>query len=187
MNNSAGHIASEQLHALIDRQLDATDHAHVTEHLLECARCRSLYESLVAFDAAFKRMPLERAGDAFTEKVTQALGLAPSSALLTRLLQDGAYALALLIVLGVMTAVFALTGVIPSSQPAPERIPGPEILTQLGGALSDAAVQLVHWLGEYFPFGRGALSVSVAVGCVLGALALIDRSLGKRIVHRARY
>jgi len=186
MNNSSGHSTSEELYALIDRQLDATDHARVTEHLLECARCRSLYESLVAFDAAYKRMPLERVSDSFTEKVTRALGLSPSSGLLSHILQNGAYVLALLIVLGVMTAVFALTGVIPSSQPGPAGKPGPEILTQLGDALSGAALELVHWLGEYFPFGRGALSVSVAVACVLGALALIDRGLGKRIVHRMR-
>lgn len=188
MNETVRHSTIEQLHALIDRQLDATDHARVTEHLRECARCRSLYESLATFDAAFKRMPLEKVSDSFTESVASALGLTPRSPLLLRLLQNGAYVLSLLIVLGVMVAIFAVTGVIPSAEGAGEGKPGVEILAKLGGALSSAGEQLVRWLGEFFPFtfSRGAFSVSLATVAVLVMLAIVDRGLGKRLAQRLR-
>jgi len=115
MNQSAdqnSHSSIEQLYALIDRELDPGAHALVAGHLQACARCRSLYESLVRFDSACQAHP---ARDAQPRLYAFRYGHARDcSEKSPDLPAPGACRLSfwMLIVLAFMTAAFVLTGVI---------------------------------------------------------------------------
>ena len=191
MNQTAhqnSHSSLEQLYALVDRQLDPGEHALVVGHLRVCARCRSLYESLVRFDSACKRIPLETVSPAFTRSVLDSLGIVPKSPMIFHLLGGAAYLFALLMVLAFMTAAFVLMGVIRTEDAVAGSGPGAKVFTTIGAALSKASGDLIGWLTEFFPFafGHGTLSVSAAALVVVLALALVDRNITKKFAQKLR-
>jgi anti-sigma factor RsiW len=191
MNQTAdqnSHSSLEQLYALVDRELDPGEHAIVAGHLAVCARCRSRYESLVRFDSACKRIPLERASPGFTRSVMASLGIVPKSPLMFRLLEHAAYLFGMVIVLAFMTAIFVLTGVIRTEDVAASSDLGGKALDTMGTGLSKASGVLSGWLTEFFPFGgsHGALSISAAVVVVVLALALVDKRITGRFAQRLR-
>ena len=188
MADQNSHSSLEQLHALVDRELDPGEHAIVAGHLQGCARCRSLYESLVRFDSACKRIPLERVSPAFTRSVMASLGIVPKSPLMFRLLEHAAYLFGMVIVLAFMTTAFVLTGVIRTEDVAASSGAGGKVLDSMGTGLSKASGVLSGWFTEFFPFGanHGALSISAAVVVVVLALALVDRRITGRFAQRLR-
>jgi len=191
MNQTAdlnSHISLEQLYALVDRELDPAEHALVTEHLRACARCRSLYESLVRFDAACKRIPLERVSPGFTRTVLASLGIVPNTPLIFRLFEHAAYLFGTVIVLAFMTVIFVLTGVIKTEDIAAGKSLGDQALDTMGTGLSKASGALSGWLAEFFPsgFNHAALSISLAIIVVLIALALVDRRITGRFAQKLR-
>jgi hypothetical protein len=189
MNQTAdqsSHSSPEQLYALVDRKLDPAEHELVTVHLQACAQCRSLYESLLRFDSASRRIPLEKVSPGFTRSVMASLGIVPKSPLMFRLLEHAAYLFGMVIVLAFMTAIFVLTGVIKTEDVAASSDLGGRALDTMGTGLSKASGVLSGWLTEFFPFGtnHGALSISAAVVVVVLALALVDRRITGRFAQR---
>jgi len=188
MSGTEKHRSVEQLHALIDRQLDPAERALVTEHLRGCAGCRSRYESLGRFDAAFRRMPLAALSPAFTRSVMVTLGLAPKVPLVFRLVERAAYVFGLLIVLAFIVTAFVLGGVITSADLAGSQGAARRYLDATGSALAAAAGVLGSWLKDYLPFlfNRGGIAVTAVALAVVIMLAALDRTIGKRFAQRLR-
>jgi hypothetical protein len=189
MSQMTDHCTAEQLQLLIDRRLDPTaEEADVQEHLRLCHQCRSLYETLVHFEAAVRRMPLSRVSPAFKRSVMASLGLAPKDPLLFRLLEHTAYFFAMLIVLAFTLAAFALSGLIKPADMQQARGTGGQILTMASSAVSAGAQTLGTWLTDFFPFlfSHGALSISMAAAAVVMLLAALDRTFGKWLAPRGR-
>ena len=191
MNQSAdqnSHSSIEQLYALIDRELDPGAHALVAGHLQACARCRSLYESLVRFDSACKRIPLETLSPDFTRSVMATLGIVPKNPLVFRLLEHVAYLFGMLIVLAFMTAAFVLTGVIKTEDVTANSGPAGKVLDTIGTGVGTASGILGSWLTGFFPsgFNHGAISISAAVVVVVLALALVDKRVTGRVSQKFR-
>ena len=186
MNQNIGdgmHSTVEELHGLIDRQLDPSDHQRVTGHLQACPRCRSLYESLALFDSACKRVPLSTVAPGFTRSVLAALGVVPRTPLVFRLLEHAAYVFGLFVVAAIMTTVFVLTGVFTPNDAAAGKGPEAPLLHLLGSGFSDASTRFVGWLNEFLPFAfsHGALWVSAAALIVVLMIAVVDRSITRRM------
>jgi len=191
MNQSAdqnSHSSLEQLYALIDRELDPGEHALVAGHLQACARCRSRYESLVRFDSACKRIPLETVSSDFTRSVMTSLGIVPKNPLIFRLVEHAAYLFGMCIVLAFMTAAFVLTGIIKTEDVSASSGPAGKVLDTVGTGIGAASGVLGNWLAGFFPsgFNHGAISISAAVVAVVIALALVDRRLTGRFAQRLR-
>jgi anti-sigma factor RsiW len=188
MADQNSHSSIEQLYALIDRELDPGEHALVAGHLQACERCRSQYESLVRFDSACKRVPLETLSPDFTRSVMASLGIVPKNPLIFRLLEHVAYLFGMLIVLAFMTAAFVLTGVIKTEDVTANSGPAGKVLDTIGTGVGTASGILGNWLTGFFPsgFNHGAISISAAVVVVVLALALVDRRVTGRVSQKFR-
>ena len=191
MNQTAdqnSHSSPEQLYALVDRALEPGEREIVTGHLQACARCRSRYESLVRFDSAYKRIPLERVSPGFTRSVMASLGIVPKTPLMFRLLENASYLFGMVIVLAFMTVTFVLTGVIKTEDVVASSDLGGKVLDTMGTSFSKASGVMSGWLTEFFPFGanHGALSISAAVVVVVLALALVDKRITERFAQKLR-
>lgn len=182
------HISAEDLQAYLDRTPGDERNHTIHSHLRGCSRCRHALESLRRVDRELRRMPLERAGAAFTASVMHSLGLAGSPKKKFALVENLAYVSALMIVLGVLLGVFLWTGVIKTA----DLTEGQSVVQDLLGAgttmVAGAVGVLQRWLLEFFPFafGNGAFGILLAVVGVTLLLALIDRVAGRYLAHRTR-
>jgi anti-sigma factor RsiW len=188
MNHLNNHCSTDQLHALIDRQLDSGEHTRVTDHLQTCPDCRSRYDLLVRFDAALKGMPLFTVSSDFTRALMAKLRLVPQTPFTFRMLGHMADLFGLLIVLGMLVTVFVLTGVIGPVQMGEGKGVASDLLTQVGSGISSATGILSTWLAGFFPFvfGKGAFALSFVVILVVVTLAVVDRSVARRFAQKFR-
>jgi len=182
------HCTTEQINALIDRTLSGNEKETVENHIAECAGCSQALSMIRRIDLSVKSLPIERVRGDFTREVLAVLHLAPKSPLLFRLLEKGAYLFGLFIVLGVMLTVFVASGLVDSREVSRGEIIFRQVMSDAGGMMSSVMAGLSGLLAQYLPFmfDKGNISIVAAVIVVLGVLALADKVLGRRFVHRAR-
>lgn len=182
------HCTTEQINALIDLTLSDVEKQQVESHIAECAGCRQAVSVMRRIDVSVKHLPLERVSGDFTREVLAVLHLAPKSPLLFRLLEKGAYLFGLFIVLGAMLTVFVATGLVDTREVSRGEIIFRQVLSDAGGMMSSMMAGLSGLLAQYLPFmfDKGNISIVAAVIVVLGVLALADKVVGRKFVHRAR-
>lgn len=179
------HVTNEMLQMLLDGTLSPEHAAAVEAHLSSCASCANAYDDLRQLHRVMKRLPVEHAGGEFTRDILVRLNIIPRTSLLFRIVENLAYVFGLMIVLGVMLAVFTFTGVVGSDQIEPTQT----VLRGAGDAVAQAVGNavggLTAWLQAYLPFvfGSGSLKIAVMGTLIAGMLALVDRFLKKRILH----
>jgi hypothetical protein len=102
-----------------------------------------------------------------------------------RIVENLAYLFAAFIVTGIIAVVFVATGVIDGGQVSE----GQGLMSTYAGAVSDWLGSVLRggtaWLERYMPARGGANIILFGIG-VLGGLALLDRLLNRRSVHRVR-
>jgi anti-sigma factor RsiW len=186
MNTRVDHVSREVIQAFLDGRLDPETLRLVSDHLTVCRECRWESKGLQALDRALRQMPLERTGAAFTATVMRRLGLSPEGKRVGSLAENLAYLAGLLIVLGLMVTVFLLTGVFGSSSNVTDLSAVADAVAKARDATGKGLGEFARWLVTFFPFafGKGALGISIAVLLIASALAIVDRTVGRRPLHR---
>lgn len=186
MNEMNVHITADRLQAFLDRSLVGTEAEMVQRHIDECPRCAARYRSYERFDRSLRKLPVERVNDGFTREVMGKLHLAPPSPFGFRILENLAYVFGLLIVLGVMTAVFLWTGVIDTAPLTQTEGAADSFMADAGVRFTAAFESLTRWLTEFFPFAfsKSALGISGFLLIALFLLLIVDRLVGRRYVQR---
>ncbi len=182
------HPANDTLQLYVDGELDATRVADVRRHLDECPRCEADVRTLVLMSASLKATPLEKTGAGFTRNVLGAMQLAPKAPLIFRLLEKAGYFVGLVIVLGIMSAVFTMTGVIQPGHVQQGVGYAERVYTQVDGVVSGLSAGLTAFLTKYmsFVFGKGSVGIVTFSLVFLALLAIADKLLGGRFQHRLR-
>jgi hypothetical protein len=142
--------------------------------------------ALQRLDTSLRQVPLARVSPEFTRSVLSRLHLAPTSPLTFRVLEKAAYLFGLSIVLAIMLAAFVVTGVVEMGAVDQAQNSVQESLSAMGESVGSVVGSFSAWLKGYFPFAyaQGALSIAFFGSLILGALALVDRLLVRRFVHR---
>jgi anti-sigma factor RsiW len=179
------HCTSEQLHTLQDGRLSDVERTNVTEHLEECPRCKSAYRNIQQLDRGLRELPIAAAGAGFTDKVMEKVLPSGHLSLAFRIVENLAYLFAILIVTGIIAAVFIATGVIDSGRVSE----GQGIVSAYSSAAGTWLGEVIHgatlWLERYLPARAGINIMIFGVG-ILAGLGLLDRFLHRRFAHRTR-
>jgi anti-sigma factor RsiW len=186
MTQRNNHVPQDDIQAFVDGRLEREEERAVRNHLSLCRECRESYEGLRAFDSALRRLPLERTTPAFTAGVMHRLGLLPQSRRVTSLAENIAYLAGLLLVLGAMVGIFALTGVLGGGGNASGLSSVADVLGKTSKATARGIDSFTGWLMTFFPFafGKGALSISLVVVLAVAVLALVDRAAERLLLHK---
>ncbi len=179
------HLTNEELQSFIDGTLVPDEAPSLAAHLQVCAHCRTAHQSLRRLDGAMKSLPAENLGSEFTRNILARLNIVPQPSILFRVVENLAYVFGMMIVLGVMIAVFVLTGIIDSSQVAQTQSAIGNITEAITGRTSHFMESFAMALQSYLPFlfGDGNLKIAATGTCVVGLLAVLDRFLKKRILR----
>lgn len=185
MMERSGHCTSEQLHMLLDGRVQNGAREELTSHLRECTRCMASYRSLEQMDRSLRNLPIASASEGFTNKVMEKVLPSGHLSLAFRIVENLAYLFAVFIVTGIIAVVFVATGVIDSSQVSESQGMFSTYANATGTWLGEAVHGCTVWLERYFPAKNGTNIMLSGIG-VLAALALLDRFLHHRFIHRTR-
>ncbi len=185
MTGRSVHCTGEQLHMLLDGRVSDAERENLTAHLRECARCTASYHSLEQMDRGLRALPVEAASAALTDKVMEKVLPPGHLSLAFRIVENLAYLFAVLIVTGIVVVVFIATGVIDSGQVSEGQGVVSAYASATGAWLSEALRGGTVWLERYLPTRSGGNIMLFGIG-ILGALAVLDRFLRRRFVHRTR-
>jgi anti-sigma factor RsiW len=188
MNNQTGHIATDRLQAYVDSSVSEAEREEIEKHMRVCERCMGTVKSMRYLDSSLRRLPLVRVRSDFTVTVMSRLGVVRNSPWLFRVLEKSVYVLGLSIVLGIMLAVFIVTGVVEEGEVQQGQTAATEVLSRVTAAGSSAITVASDWLSSFMPFvfGKGSLPTAIFVAAVLALLALVDRVLARRMFGRTR-
>ncbi|GEM_PF-1134762 len=188
MRTSEQHCTMEELYLLIDGALSTDVASQVRQHVRECSVCGDVYKTALRVDSGVKRLPVEAASADMARRVLSTLGIVPKSPFLFRLLEKSAYIFGLLIVLAIMATVFILTGVVEMSQLQAGVSPAQNALVKSGAAIAGGVGWFTQVLKDYLPFAfsSSTMAISVFTAVVVSMLAIADKVVGGRIVHRMR-
>jgi anti-sigma factor RsiW len=177
MSTTGVHVTTDQLNLLIDGRLPESEAYLMSNHLASCDMCRSLHARLRDVDRALRGLPLETTSAEFTGRVMGLILTRRRSPVLFRILENVAYVFGLLIVLGVMTAAFLLTGVLDTQQVQLTRDVTEGFATRVWETVGSGVGDFSALLVTYFPFAFSGNGVSMVLFTVLavGLLAGIDR------------
>lgn len=182
---SSEHLTNEQLQSFVDGMLPANEAASATVHLRICSRCRNASAALRRLDMTLRNLPIANLGGDFTRNVLTRLDIVPKSPVLFRVVENLAYVFGMMIVLGVMLAVFVLTGVIDSTQVSNTQT----FLNNAGDAVAEQTSHFVtsfaSVLQSYLPFifGNGNLKIAVMGTATVGMLVVLDKFLKRKILR----
>ncbi|MEO8168363.1 MAG: zf-HC2 domain-containing protein, partial [bacterium] len=171
------HLTGEQLHLFVDGMLPANEAVAAAAHLRSCSRCRHALEGLQHLATALRNLPASNLGSEFTRNVLRRLDIIPKSPVLFRVVENFAYVFGMMLVLGVMLAVFVLTGAVDSSQVSNTQT----WANKAGGAVGEYTLHFASGLSavlqSYLPFifGNGNLKIAIMGLAAIGLLAVIDR------------
>lgn len=179
------HCTSEQLQMLLDGRVPDGEREELTGHLRECARCTASYRTLERMDRSLRDLPIASPSEGFTGTVMEKILPSGRLSLAFRIVENLAYLFAALIVTGIIAAVFIATGVIDSGQVSESQGVVSAYANSAGTWLTEAVHGGNVWLERYLPTRNGAAITVFGIG-ILAALAVLDRFLHRRFVHRTR-
>jgi len=188
MDSEGRHCTMEQLQARIDGQLGRQEEQDLEAHLAECARCRDALEGWLRFDRVMRRLPLVRAGTAFTYAVMARIRAGEKPSVLDRSLSFIPYFLGLTIVLGIMGGIFWWAGVFERVEISEGEGQVTEYLAPVLGRVSEGAQALSGWFagGVVSAFSDAVLHIALPAGFTVIAIAVLDRVIRRRLLGRIR-
>ena len=187
MESPRHHYTMEELQARVDRRLSGEE-LDLDAHLAECVRCRDALEAWVRLDRAMRRIPLVHAGSAFTYAVMARIRAGDKSSALDRSLSFIPYFLGLAIVLGIMGGIFWWAGVFQKMKISEGEGQVLEYLAPFLGRISEGVQAASGWLSEHLltGFSDSILLIALPAVCIVAVIALLDRTLGRWLLGRAR-
>lgn len=189
MNNQTGHLATDRLQAYVDSSVPEPERRDIEKHLGVCETCMGMVKSMRYLDNSLRTLPFERVRSGFTMEVMDRLGVVRSSPWIFRVLEKSVYVFGLLIVLGIMLAVFIVTGVVDQGEMQQSQTAATELLSRVAEGGSSAISVTSNWLSSFMPFifGKGSLPTAIFAVAVLALLAVADRVLARKIFGRTRW
>jgi hypothetical protein len=144
-----------------------------------------VYRAIGHLDQGLRALPVAATSAGFTKNLMDKALPAGHLSLGFRIVENLAYLFAVLIVTGIITAVFLATGVIDSGQVSE----GQGVVSTYAEATSNWMAEVIRggttWLERYFP-AKGGVNIMAFGIAILAALALLDRLLHRRFAHRTR-
>lgn len=188
MNDSlAGHVSTETLLSYLDATLTEPEASGVRKHLSNCARCSRALDSLRQFDALARSTPRETAGAELVRAVMLRVGIVPRQSLFVRAVEVVPYVVALLVVSGMLLAVFVWTGAITPSPWSGMPASASEAYATAESAIDGITGAVGGFLSRMVPaVSASGLRLWIGLGLILTAIAVLDRIFSWRIVHRPR-
>jgi anti-sigma factor RsiW len=187
MNQSASHLSTDDLLSCLDGRLPEGQAEAVRGHLASCERCRRALASMRELDALARSAPPERAGDALVRSIMVRVGITPRQSAFVRAVGALPYVFAMLVVGGVIVAVFAWTGAFTSTQVT--AVPGAaaDAYAAAESGLTAAAGSIAGLVSRVLPAPSGSgLRLWIGLGLVLMAVAALDRIFASRVLQRPR-
>lgn len=180
-----GHLSSARLLACLDGTLEEVEATAARSHLSACERCSRALESLREFESIARSIPAERASPDLVRNVMVRIGIAPRASFFVRAVSALPYALAMLIVGGVLLAVFTWSGAISPS--AWSSVPGTaaDAYAAFGSAVNGVTASLAGMFTKFVPqMSMSGLRLGIGLVMVLVAVAALDRLLFWRTAQR---
>ena len=180
------HCSSEQVQAYVDGRLPRDEESSVGTHLRDCPECSRAYKAIRQINGFLKRLPLENASTDLARSIMEKLSLSTGSSLAFRLVENVAYFFGLLLVLGVMAAVFIFTGVLDTEQISQTQGVISKVWLNIGAGGLFVVGDLTDSLQRFFPFifRTGNVSITFFGGLVVLVLAVVDWFVRRRSVRR---
>src|ERR1041385_1855671 len=110
------HVTPQQLQDYVDGFPAQMDKANIELHLRMCSECSYTLSALRRLDSAIHRVPLERVSGGFTENVMKQLRIEKSPTYAWRIFENLAPILAFTVIIGIVYALFQLTGAYENSE-----------------------------------------------------------------------
>ena len=178
-----GHLTEEEIQQLAELKAGATDGGHAAE----CDTCARRVAGARALERSLRQMPLEQASPALTATVMQSLGLVPRKRAAFWFVESLAAFAALCLVLGVLIAVFFLTGVVGGGEPVSVAA-AEKSVSQLQSEVSGAASAALGWLTKSMQAisGSSGIEMTLLMVFVVAGLGILDRILLRPLRHPAR-
>ncbi len=172
------HPRNEELQEFADGFCDEQTRARIELHLRTCTDCKARVESLVNLRDIMQRVLVEKVPYSFTNRVMRRIGIRESSSFLWFLLKNIAPIVGLLIVVGIVYAALAFTGILGTSTVSQSDSTINTIYEKFSGELTTATSAFNGWLKRIFPFLYSKTSYSlIAVLVVIIVAALLDKYL----------
>ena len=180
------HLSNGEIQDYIGGALPTRERERVDGHLRLCRTCRSTHHALAEVDRALRSLPVERLDPAFTRKVMSRIPLVHKAPFAFRLLENLAPLFALFVVVAVLLTIFVMSGVIDVRQVSEGQNKIQEFFAGSASVVGSGVSSFSAWLAEYAPFafGAGSLGITGSIFAVVLTLALLDRVLSRKLVHR---
>ena len=186
-NAAAGHLSNAAMLAYLDGTLPDAEAAGARMHLASCGRCGRALASLRKFDALARSVPAEKAGTDLVRSIMLRVGISPRQSLFVRAVGVLPYVFAMLVVGGILLAVFAWTGTVSTAGLSGASGSAADAYAAVGSSVDQAS----RWFGGFVSRLLPAVSASglrLGIGLVLVVMgvAVLDRLLISRTAQRAR-
>lgn len=187
INSADSHLPSAAMLAYLDGTLPDAEAADVRAHLASCARCNRALASLREFDALARSVPAEKAGTDLVRSIMLRVGVSPHQSLFVRAVGALPYVFAMLVVGGILLAVFAWTGTVPASSLSGASGSAAEAYAAAGSAVDQATRAFAGFLSRLLPaVSASGLRLGIGLALVLMGIAVVDRLLMSRTAQRTR-
>jgi predicted anti-sigma-YlaC factor YlaD len=182
------HLSTERLQDYLDGTLSAGEMEEIEGHLATCRKCNSTYKALSTVDGVLRSMHAEKVSPAFTQSLMQKVLQESQTPLSFKILEKLASVFALFLVLAVLVTVFTFTGVMDLSTLDEGKNKLQELMLESTSVVEGGIAAFSRWLVELAPFAFGGTSIDISamVFIIIVLLALLDRVVLQRMVHRIR-
>jgi len=181
------HVSNAALLAYLDGTLTEPEGNAVRTHLSSCGRCSRTLASLRTVDTLARSLPAERTSSDLVRAIMLRVGISPRQSLFVRAVGVLPYIVAMLVVGGVLLAVFVWTGTFPSA--VGSGLPGTaaDAYAAVESTLDGVNRSFVGLLSRILPaVSSDGIRLGIGLGLVLMAIVVVDRLLSSRAVHRLR-
>ena len=186
-NAAAGHLSNAAMLAYLDGTLPDAEAAGARMHLASCGRCSRALASLRNFDALARSVPAEKAGADLVRSIMLRVGISPRQSLFVRAVGALPYLFAMLVVGGILLAVFAWTGTVSTAGLSVASGSATEAYAALGSALDQANRSFAGFISRLLPaVSASGLRLGIGLVLVVMGVAVLDRLLMSRTAQRAR-
>jgi anti-sigma factor RsiW len=186
-NSVAGHLSNAAMLAYLDGTLPDSEAAAAMTHLASCGRCGRALASLRNFDALARSVPAEKAGTDLVRSIMLRVGISPHQSLFVRAVGALPYVFAMLVVGGILLAVFAWTGTVSTSALSGASGSAAEAYAAVGSAVDQANRSFAGFVSRLLPaVSASGLRLGIGLVLVLMGIAVLDRLLTSRTAQRAR-
>ena len=173
------HLTLTQLQEFLDNLPTETANAAIGLHLRTCEECSRKLHSLQQFGVIMQKIPLERVSKGFTQQVMNKLKIERSSSFVWNIFENLAPVVAFTLIIGIVYAVFQLTGTFQGSDIQQSVSYTQSVYTKVGGSISEGLSGFNEWVQKYFSFAFAKNNYGMTTFLIVffGAVALLDKLL----------